>query len=426
MRWNSAPGAPAGNCRQAACAMFAPAVSPPAALPLTKSSPPRPDSPLTSDERLDGEAQEGDHGKAAVLHLLHRVVGGVEPRGVKGEGVEEAGGTGLLPALQSGRGVGGRCASWPQWSGGRAWHSAEPRCRKGTHISPHPRPPAPRCFHSTSTRYQPPPNHPCPPTPAKRTGRRPPPPSPPCLPQPAHTWLPHLVALELQEAQHKELNGQQRIVVDPVVLLAGLEPSRLAQHVGEEDAGDGGHGPPATPGWRQAGAGQVRQEGWGRLPACALAGVGGDRRSAGAREVRLGGKASPDTSTMQQLPVHCASAAHKQQRWGCCCCFPDQHSPPIPASPRTHRPLVFSASANHFRRSGSVPRPAHPQSPVGIHSTLSKPGEANWRAGHVEYPRRCQLSRHSTQWQLRGLDVAARQRLQGQLTQRIEAKVCSA
>mmetsp|Transcript_3624 Transcript_3624/g.9060 ORF Transcript_3624/g.9060 Transcript_3624/m.9060 type:complete len:236 (+) Transcript_3624:374-1081(+) len=54
---------------------------------------------VAGHQRLHAEADEGGHGQAAVLDLVHGVLGGVQADGVEGEGVDEAGGAGLLEAL---------------------------------------------------------------------------------------------------------------------------------------------------------------------------------------------------------------------------------------------------------------------------------------------------------------------------------------
>lgn len=58
--------------------------------------------------------------------------------------------------------------------------------------------------------------------------------------------LPALVALQLEEAHDEGLEGDEGVVGHPVLLRAGLEPLGLAQQLGEQDAGAGGHGPAAV------------------------------------------------------------------------------------------------------------------------------------------------------------------------------------
>ena len=98
--------------------------------------------------------------------------------------------------------------------------------------APHPRPPRPTAA--------PRPRASSPPAP-------PPPPGP--APRPAHSagLLEALVALNLQEAHHDELNGGQSLGRDVVLLSASLPPSGgHAQQLLAQDTGHGHHGPAAV------------------------------------------------------------------------------------------------------------------------------------------------------------------------------------
>mmetsp|Transcript_28772 Transcript_28772/g.51459 ORF Transcript_28772/g.51459 Transcript_28772/m.51459 type:complete len:307 (-) Transcript_28772:121-1041(-) len=59
------------------------------------------DGSHATDGGLGGEAQEGEHGEAAVLQLLHLGLVGLHAHGVEGEGAQEAALAGLLPPVDA-------------------------------------------------------------------------------------------------------------------------------------------------------------------------------------------------------------------------------------------------------------------------------------------------------------------------------------